>query len=210
MMHTGELTKISTLDLVHMLADRQDLADLLDKNGRAQGKLYEILTRVVPITFVEGFAAKKEKDGARFMMGVLQDMAGKYRLISGKNGQEQTYEQTLFNQWKLDVNLRVSLVAGLSWREPLDCFQYMKDKDPVVQASGIGQDRGKNSRSHVYAVVLASSEAEIRYGKKVSKFQWINPLESKYEQWANKGMADSAIFSWNKLVAGLNKGQYKI
>lgn len=207
------LSQFAVETLVRHLAarDAAEIEALVDtKTGRVPGFVYKLLTNWTPMPFVDAF-------GVARINGKL--MAG---LIGGKNGQDQTFEQSLLYQWKADLGLNVNIVRGTTWRHPLDTFQYMRRSAKGPYPDGIGHDRGKNSRSHVYAVeIVGGPNAKVTLGEKIhdvgaeaATLTWVDPSDPKYQDpdlWANyPGMAGSFHHAWSKLLSGINSGQYQV
>ena len=219
---TTALVRKELLAIFEMLSQNPMLPTLVDEHGRVPGPVYKVLTQLTPMPFVDGFAVRYFE--GKLMMGVIErntDIhAGLLCLIGGKNGQDETYEQSYLYQWLGDLKAKVKLVDGTTWYDPLDCPRYMR-RDPTlpdgIMPAGLGWDKGKNSASHVFAVELLINEGDIRFGSKTNdigqearKFVWIDPETTDPAKWAYPGMYNSMLRAWRKLLKGLDDGSFHV
>lgn len=202
-------------------ASVEELQSLVNEHGRVPPAVYRALTYWTPMPFLDGFAVR-ERQG-NFEAGLIRRGTGPHTgllcFIGGKNGQDETFEQSFLHHWKADLGLDVELLPGTSWREPLDTFQYMRLEPEIVDGKfpkGLGWDRGKNSRSHVYAVVIKNSQ-NLRLGKKTHDLGveatglfWIDPTHTRPEDWGYPGMYDSCLYAWGKVIVGIARGIYRL
>lgn len=162
------LVGYSTRQLAEILAQRSDLDQLVQPDGRVSGAVWPLRTKLGAVPCVDGVIVKQDPKTGQLLGGVIRRRTGRFpgklAIVGGVVGLYQSIEDALKFHYKSDLGIDVELPLG--WAHPVCMRQYAPQMDGRNR-NGFSHDPGKHSYASTHIVTYAGThDQQVVFGVK--------------------------------------------